>query len=90
MLRIFKRMDLPLLLAICALLFMSVFIILSASSIKLENKDLMFLNLFKHLFAFIIGTTMFILLVLFDYKLLSKFWWVLYGLAIALLAYILY
>jgi len=90
MLRILKRLDYPLLITVGILLFISVFMIFSASSMQLEDKQSVLLNVLKHLFACGVGTLFFLFFVFLDYKILTRFWWVLYLGIVALLAYILF
>ncbi|MFH1428870.1 MAG: rod shape-determining protein RodA [Candidatus Margulisiibacteriota bacterium] len=90
MLRIFKRLDISLLIAVGVLLFISIFMILSASTVQLENRQEAVLNVLKHLFACSVGTLFFLFFLSINYKILNRYWWVLYAGMIGLLVYVLH
>ncbi|MFC1478882.1 rod shape-determining protein RodA [Candidatus Margulisiibacteriota bacterium] len=90
MLRVFKRLDFSLLIAVGILLFISIFMILSASTVQLEGRQEAVLNVLKHLFALSTGTLFFLFFLSINYKILNRYWWVLYTGMIGLLVYVLY
>ena len=90
MFRLIKRLDFPLLIAVGLLFFISIFMIFSASVYRLESHQEGLLSALKHMFSFTIGSLVFLGFLSFNYRLLRNYWWVLYGLSLALLLFVLF
>ncbi|MFC1482989.1 rod shape-determining protein RodA [Candidatus Margulisiibacteriota bacterium] len=83
--RYVKNIDMPLLLVIAVLTVVSLGAIFSATSTKFINIDKSFLNLNKQILIVISAAILFFIILMMNWKKLSLFSWVVYGLSIIML-----